>query len=132
MLAHLCWLTSELLLRVLVSCFLLLLIVITNLPHHLVSIRAYGAQLSFRKESYKRIDHFTKIARSSYNLNRWIGIRSDLLGASFTAALAGYLLAKKTISAADTGFSLNMSIEFCSMIIWLVRYYNEFEVKANR
>jgi hypothetical protein len=27
---------------------------------------------------------------------------------------------------------LNMSIEFCSMIIWLVRCYNEFEVKANR
>jgi hypothetical protein len=100
--------------------------------HHLVSIRAFGAQLLFRKESHRRIDHFTKISRSSYNVNRWIGIRSELLGASFTAALAGYLIAKKTINAANTGFSLNMSIEFCSMIIWLVRCYNEFEVKANR
>ena len=97
-----------------------------------MSVRAYGAQLLFRKESYKRIDHFTKISTSSYNLNRWIAIRSDLLGASFTAALAAYLLAKKTISAANTGFSLTMSIEFCSMIVWLVRCYNEFEVKANR
>jgi hypothetical protein len=97
-----------------------------------VSVRAYGAQSLIKEESYKRIDHFSKISRSSYNLNRWVAIRSDLLGASFTAALAAYLIAKKTINAANTGFSLNMSIEFCSLIIWLVRYYNEFEVKANR
>ena len=97
-----------------------------------MSVRAYGAQSLFREESYKLVDHFAKIKGPSYNINRWVAIRSDLLGATFTAGLAAYLLAKKTINAANIGFSLNMSIEFCSMIIWLVRYYNEFEVKANR
>jgi hypothetical protein len=97
-----------------------------------VSIRAYGAQKFFKTESLKRIDHFTKVARTSYNLNRWIGIRIDLLGSSFTAALASYLLINRTVSAANIGFSLNMALEFCGMIIWLVRWYNDFEVQANR
>jgi len=50
----------------------------------------------------------------------------------FTASLASYLLVKSNLGAADIGFSLNMSLEFCSLILWLVRCYNEFEVEANR
>lgn len=97
-----------------------------------VSIRAYSAQEPFKTESLKRIDHFNKISRTSYNLNRWIAIRVDLLGAMFTASLASYLLVKSKLGAADIGFSLNMSVESCSLILWLVRCYNEFEVQANR
>ncbi|KAF9480291.1 multidrug resistance-associated ABC transporter [Pholiota conissans] len=97
----------------------------------LVSIRAYGAQEAFKKESLKRIDHFLKVSRTSYNLNRWIGIRIDALGATLTAGLASYLLIRRTLSAANIGFSLNMALEFCAMILWLVRCYNEFEVSAN-
>jgi hypothetical protein len=36
----------------------------------LASIRAYGAQLAFREESYKRIDRYTRAGRSFYNMNR--------------------------------------------------------------
>ena len=39
------------------------------------SIRAYGAQEAFRLESYKRIDKFTRAARSFYNLNRPVECR---------------------------------------------------------
>ncbi|KAF9525551.1 multidrug resistance-associated ABC transporter [Crepidotus variabilis] len=97
----------------------------------LVSIRAYGSQKPLRNESLKRIDHFTKVSRMSYNLNRWIGIRIDFLGASFTTALATYLVVTRKINAANTGFSLNMSLEFCAFILYLVRSYNDFEVQAN-
>ncbi|KAF8885698.1 multidrug resistance-associated ABC transporter [Gymnopilus junonius] len=97
----------------------------------MVSIRAYGAQKSFKKESLRRIDHYLRIARTSYNLNRWIGIRMDLLGALFTTALASYLLIRKTLNAANIGFSLNMSLEFCAMILYVVRCYNDFEVQSN-
>ncbi|KAH9480844.1 ATP-binding cassette transporter abc4 [Psilocybe cubensis] len=97
----------------------------------LTSIRAYGAQTSFKAESLKRIDHYTKVARTSFNLNRWVSVRIDLLGASFTAGLASYLLLNRTLSAANIGFSLKMSLDFCSFILWLVRCYNEFEVQAN-
>ncbi|KAF8157969.1 hypothetical protein B0H34DRAFT_797400 [Crassisporium funariophilum] len=97
----------------------------------LISIRAYGAQQSFKAESLKRIDHFANLSRSEYNLSRWIGVRTDLLGATFTTAVASYLLVRRSLSSANTGFSLNMSIEFTSMILWLVSCFNNFEVDAN-
>ncbi|PPQ71032.1 hypothetical protein CVT26_011497, partial [Gymnopilus dilepis] len=97
----------------------------------MVSIRAYGAQQSFKSESLHRIDRFIRIARTSYNLNRWIAIRIDLLAAVFTTGVVSYLLIRKNLNAANTGFSLKASLEFCSFILWLVRYYTNFEVCCN-
>ena len=97
-----------------------------------MSIRAYGAQVAFKTESLARLNHYLRIARMSYNLNRWIGMRIDLLGATFTAALASYLIYGPSVGAGNTGFSLNMVVEFSAMILWWVRYLNEFEVQGNR
>jgi hypothetical protein len=80
----------------------------------------------------KRIDHYVKVARTSYNLDRWIGVRIDALGATFTAALASFLLVNRSLNAANIGFSLHMAINLCSLILWLVESYNEFEVQSNR
>ena len=55
------------------------------------------------------------------------------MGALFTAALAAYLVyGGGTLGAANTGFTLNMCIDFCTMILWWVRIFNQFEVEANR
>ena len=58
--------------------------------HFVVSIRAYSAQNSFRQESLRRIDKVTLSSRTFYNLNRWISIRVDVVGAFFSSALAIY------------------------------------------
>ena len=97
-----------------------------------VSIRAYGAQQPFTNELMKKIDHYIKVSRASFNLNRWVGIRIDALGATFATALASYLLIRRSISAANIGFSLNMALDFCTLVLWLVRTYNELEVHSNR
>jgi ABC-type transport system involved in cytochrome bd biosynthesis fused ATPase/permease subunit len=97
-----------------------------------VSVRAYGAQQAFRQESFKRIDHYTRIARTSWNLNRWIGIRMDILGALFISLLAYYQVYVQSVSAATTGFSLNMAFSFCMFIFYLIPIYNNFEVESNR
>lgn len=97
-----------------------------------MSIRAYGAQHAFREESLKRIDHYSRIARTSWNLNRWIGLRMDFLGAIFVALLAFYQIYVQNTGAATTGFSLNMAVGFCGMIFYLIRVYNTFEVESNR
>lgn len=97
-----------------------------------VSIRAYGAQKPFREESLKRIDYYCRAAATSFNVNRWIGHRIDVLGAAFTSALAFYLVYGTTVGAANTGFSLNMAVSFCIYIFWLIRIYNELEVQSNR
>ncbi|KAF4617652.1 hypothetical protein D9613_005677 [Agrocybe pediades] len=100
--------------------------------HGIVSIRAYGAQDSFRKESLTRIDRYTRLARLSWNLNRWIAVRMDFLGAAFTSGLAMYLLySPNPIGASNTGFSLTMATEVAFFILLIVRIGNDFEVNAN-
>lgn len=97
-----------------------------------VSIRAYGAQDPFKNESMNRINHYTRVARMSYNLNRWIGVRMDFLGALFTSALALYLLYGPDIGPSNTGFSLSMASDLTMFILYVVRLGNEFEVNSNR
>ncbi|KIJ62401.1 hypothetical protein HYDPIDRAFT_94464 [Hydnomerulius pinastri MD-312] len=95
----------------------------------LTSIRAYGAQEAFIKESLARIDRYTRSARMFYNLNRWMSVRVDALGAFFSAALAAYLVyGNEALRAANVGFSLNMAVAFSSLILWWVRFLNEVEV----
>lgn len=97
----------------------------------LTSIRAYGAQDAFRQESLKRIDFYSRVARVSYNLNRWLAVRVDALGALFTSALATYLVYGSSANPENIGFTLNMAVDFCSMILWWVRIFNDLEVQAN-
>ena len=102
-----------------------------------VSIRAYAAQDMFKQESLDRIDKFSRPARTFYNLNRWISIRIDTIGALFSSGLAAYLVygtgaIHRPGYAAAIGFSLNMAVGFSSMILWWVRILNEFEVSGNR
>ena len=97
-----------------------------------VSIRAYGAQEVFQAEARNRIDEYVRISRLNYDLNRWIGIRIDLLGTLFTVLLASYLTFFSDISAANVGFSLSKAVDFCSLILYLVRTFNMFQVEATR
>ncbi|KAF7290261.1 Multidrug resistance-associated ABC transporter protein [Mycena indigotica] len=97
----------------------------------LTSIRAFGAQEKFTRESLVRIDRYTRAARNYYNLNRWIGIRVDILGAVFSASLATYLLYIRPTSAGDAGFIISMALVFTQMLLWVVRTVNDFEVESN-
>ncbi|KAJ7690181.1 hypothetical protein B0H17DRAFT_1331449 [Mycena rosella] len=96
----------------------------------LVSIRAYAAESKFSNESLARINRYTRAARNFYNLNRWISIRIDLLGSTFTASLALYLVYIKQTNAGESGFLINMAVTFTSMLLWFVRALNEFEVQG--
>ncbi|KAL1674317.1 P-loop containing nucleoside triphosphate hydrolase protein [Schizophyllum commune] len=96
----------------------------------LVSIRAYGAQRTFNATSIQHINQYTRAARISFDLQRWITIRMDALGSAFSTLLAIYLVYfSKTseIGASTTGFSLNMAVGFSSMILFWVRMMNIVE-----
>jgi len=97
----------------------------------LVSIRAYGAQDMFRQESYTRIDKFTRAARSFYVLYQWIAIRVDALGALFTTSLGIYLIYGPPQNPSTIGFSLNMAVQFSSLIIWWIKLTNELQISGN-
>ncbi|KAI0076652.1 P-loop containing nucleoside triphosphate hydrolase protein [Panus rudis PR-1116 ss-1] len=97
----------------------------------LVSIRAYGAQESFRQEAQTRIDRYSRAERTYWHLSRWIGFRMDLLAALFAAALATYMTYGHRNTASATGFSLNMAVSFSGAILWWVRWFNIVETRGN-
>ncbi|KIK51558.1 hypothetical protein GYMLUDRAFT_50501 [Collybiopsis luxurians FD-317 M1] len=97
----------------------------------LTSIRAYGVEESFRKEVQVRIDHYSRPARTFYNLNRWIDVRVDAISNIFAVALASYLLYIGHDDASDVGFLLNMAVGFSGTILWWIRVVNQFEVRGN-
>ncbi|OCH88609.1 P-loop containing nucleoside triphosphate hydrolase protein [Obba rivulosa] len=97
----------------------------------LTSIRAYGAEHAFTQESYRRIDRYTRITRSFYNLSRWVTLRMEALGGVFAAALAIFLVYGGRTSASDTGFSLNMAVAFSGTILWWIMAVNQFELSGN-
>ncbi|KAF9560868.1 P-loop containing nucleoside triphosphate hydrolase protein [Agrocybe pediades] len=102
-----------------------------ELLNGLASIRAYGAQESYKEELERRIDAYSRVGRIAFDLNRWIGFRIDLLGALFSSSLAAYLVYRKRASSSITGFSLNMALSFCSYLFTLIRSLNDLEVQCN-
>ncbi|KAF8722474.1 P-loop containing nucleoside triphosphate hydrolase protein, partial [Rhizoctonia solani] len=98
----------------------------------MATIRAYGAQERMRKEMQRKIDTHTRAARTFWNLNRWIAIRMEALGALFSAGLAAWLVyGRNNTDASDAGFSLNTAIALSGGILWWVRTLNEFQVQTN-
>ncbi|KAF7299044.1 hypothetical protein MIND_00852700 [Mycena indigotica] len=99
----------------------------------LPSIRAYQVQGLFLEESARRVDLLTRPAISYWNLNRWITVRSDSLGAVYSAALGWYLLLGPGSGqdAANVGFSLSMAMSMTRMILWWVRITNAAQLDAN-
>ncbi|KAG8779614.1 hypothetical protein FRC12_024032 [Ceratobasidium sp. 428] len=97
------------------------------------TIRAYGAEDQFKNKAMKLMDNYTRASRAFYNLNRWVCVRMDTLGAAFSGGLAAYLVysPKSTKDASNTGFSLNIAIAFSGGILWWVRNLNKFEVQGN-
>ena len=92
----------------------LLAVIITFLRVSTVSIRAYGAQDQFKRESYVRMDRYTRASLIYAALNRWVTIRVDTMGTTLTAILAWYLTYVADISASNAGFALSMAGEHSS------------------
>ncbi|KZS96535.1 P-loop containing nucleoside triphosphate hydrolase protein [Sistotremastrum niveocremeum HHB9708] len=99
--------------------------------HGLVSIRAYGAQGAFEAESLRRIDRFSRAARTQWNFNRWIAVRMDTLGAVFSGIVAAYLVYGRDLNSGSVGFTLSLISAFSSMLLGWVRVLNEVEVPGN-
>ncbi|KAK7462805.1 hypothetical protein VKT23_020779 [Stygiomarasmius scandens] len=97
----------------------------------LTSIRAYGVEETFKTKSFIHINHYARLSRVFYNLNRWVDIRIDALGSVFQAGLAAYLVYLGNQRASTTGFSLNMAAAFSGVVLYWVRLGNMLELSAN-
>ncbi|KAJ6612668.1 multidrug resistance-associated ABC transporter [Mycena sp. CBHHK59/15] len=96
----------------------------------LTSIRAYGAQTPFIEESLRRINKYSRAARTLSNLDRWVGVRLAVVGNLLAAILAAYLVYFQRERANNVGFSLNMAAAFSMRILFWVRVWNDVQIQG--
>ncbi|KAJ7691733.1 P-loop containing nucleoside triphosphate hydrolase protein [Mycena rosella] len=96
----------------------------------LTSIRAYGAQGPFIEESLRRINKYTRAARTLSNLDRWVGVRLAAIGNILAAILALYLVYFRREKSNNVGFSLNMAAGFSMRILFWVRIWNDVQIQG--
>ncbi|KAH7101269.1 ATP-binding cassette transporter [Auriculariales sp. MPI-PUGE-AT-0066] len=105
---------------------------ITGAIHGLTSIRAYNAEGAFQRELMKRIDKYTRAARSFHNLSRWFCIRMDAIGGIFASVLAVSLVyGSNDPDASRAGFALVMAFSVSLTIIYYILILNVYEVEGN-
>ncbi|KAJ7082396.1 P-loop containing nucleoside triphosphate hydrolase protein [Mycena belliarum] len=96
----------------------------------LTSIRAYGAQGPFIEESLRRVNKYTRAARTLANLDRWIGVRLAAISNVLAAMLATYLVYFHKERSNNVGFSLSMAANFSGQIFLWVRLWNKVQIEG--
>ncbi|KAF3056550.1 ATP-dependent bile acid permease [Daldinia childiae] len=96
------------------------------------TIRAYGDERRFIRENLTKINTQSRPFIYLWAANRWLAIRTDLLG-DFVSFFAGVfvILSLGNIDAGSAGVSLSYAIGFSENILWLVRLYAANEQNMN-
>ncbi|KAF8309909.1 P-loop containing nucleoside triphosphate hydrolase protein [Clavulina sp. PMI_390] len=98
----------------------------------LTSIRAFSVEATFRREFLHLVDAYLRASRAFYNLNRWIGVRINLVGAIFSTSLAMHLVYfAKSTNASIAGLQLSQAVVFSNTLLRWVRVTNDAEVSVN-
>jgi hypothetical protein len=73
---------------------------------------------------------YTRLTRNFYNINRWVGIRVDALGAAYSAIVAAAVVYGGLISVGNAGFALSQVLGFATEVFAIVRVANMAEVEC--
>ncbi|KAJ4392610.1 hypothetical protein N0V85_006929, partial [Neurospora sp. IMI 360204] len=85
---------------------------------------------TFRDQLADRLRSFSRSQETSFNLNRWVGVRVDFVAALVTVSAGTIALWKVgVVEAGLVGFSLSNATGLNSQILVLVRFMNDLEVE---
>lgn len=97
-------------------------------------IRAYAVEKRFSETLHGRVDLNHQAFSLIWILNRWLGVRIDLVGAllGLTTTLAVVYTSQSTfVDAGFAGLSIAYSLNFSDSLIWLVRMHAMMEMEMN-
>ena len=97
-------------------------------------IRAYSAEKRLSEILHERVDMNHQAFSLMWILNRWLGVRIDLIGAllGLTTSLAVVYASQNTnIDAGFAGLSIAYSLGFSDSLMWLVRMHALMEMEMN-
>ena len=80
---------------------------------------------------FQKVDAHASAFWHIWLFNRWMGLRLNLIGASFAIVVAALVVASKDIDASLAGFALSFALQYTSAIIWTLRAYAQVEMEMN-
>ncbi|KAJ3042390.1 hypothetical protein HDV00_007346 [Rhizophlyctis rosea] len=94
------------------------------------TIRAYGAEERFLVQAREKVDGNHRAYFLLWAANRWLTIRTDLLGA-VVALGAGVAVVAGGLDAGWAGLVLTYALNFSDALLWIVRQHAEVEMNMN-
>lgn len=85
------------------------------------TIRAYGDSGRFIRTIFRLIDTNNRPFLSLWQVNRWLSVRVDVLGALVTLAACLFVILSKEIDDTLAGFVVSFAIGVADRTLWLVR-----------
>lgn len=95
------------------------------------TIRSFGKTMDYEKRMFDKINAFAQVTWSSRLLMRWVMIRNNLVGATFTLAIAIGVTLLPDIDAALAGFVLSFGFQFSSAMFTAIRTFADVELSMN-
>lgn len=99
-------------------------------------LRAYKREASFYEQNVAKLDVFLRTFYTQVAVNRWLGIRLELLGASIVAAASFFAVlgadhVGSVLGAGLAGMSVTYALSITGFLNWTVRIYSELEINMN-
>ena len=94
------------------------------------TIRAFDRTDVYIKRMYDKIDTHARAFWFLWLCQRWLGLRSNAIGAAFSISVAA-VIAFYRIEASLAGFALSFALQYSSAILWTTRCYANCELNFN-
>ena len=97
-----------------------------------ITIRAYGAESRFMRQSLETLDAHTRPWLYLWATNNWLTFRVEFVSACITFVVGALVIwnAKK-VDPGAAGLSLTYAVSFTDHVLWLVRLYASTEIHMN-
>ena len=97
-----------------------------------ITIRAYGAESRFMRESLESLDAHTRPWLYLWATNNWLTFRVEFVSACISFIVGALVIWNvKTVDPGAAGLSLTYAVSFTDHVLWLVRLYADTEIQMN-
>ncbi|KAJ3272317.1 hypothetical protein HDV01_005751 [Terramyces sp. JEL0728] len=96
---------------------------------------AYAQEMRFVSELYTKVDENHKAFALIWIMNRWLGVRIDLIGALVSLSSCLSVIAQVKygggMDGGYAGLSISYSLDLAGSLLWLVRIHAQMEMEMN-
>eukprot|EP01133_Synstelium_polycarpum_P011581 gene11581-13516_t len=116
---------------IIIPFIILVFSLVTEAFQGLNSIRVFKQQPRFVLEMDKRIDLNQRLFYHSFSVNRWLGMRLEILTSIVVLLTGVFSLITTSITPALAGMIVSAALSITGILNWAIRQFTELEVRMN-